>query len=690
MKRILVTAALPYANGPIHIGHLVEYIQSDIFVRFLKLSGKHAVFCCADDTHGAPIEINARKQGISPEQLIAKYFDEHRRDFKDFLIAFDSYYSTNSTENKEYADYFFEQAKKKGLIYTKEIEHAFCEKDQRFLPDRFVKGTCPKCGAADQYGDVCEKCNAAYNTIDLIEPYCTICGSPPVRKKSTHYFFKLSSMAAALDTWLVENKRLQKEIVNSVRNWIKEGLKDWDISRDGPYFGFKIPGEENKFYYVWLDAPIGYIASTAHYCEHHGGDALDYWKHKDGEVIHFIGKDIIYFHYLFWPALLTAADYSLPTNIITHGHLTVNGEKMSKSRGTFLTARDYLDRANPELLRFYFATNLSWHMADINLDEKDFKDKVNTELVGNVMNFAYRVLSFADRNFEGQIVPVGESAFTNELEAMHDRIQRQYERCDLREAMKLILHYSSLGNKHFQEKEPWKLIKENREQAQEVVSRCVNIVKNLCVLLKPVLPKVAAELEVQLNIKEQKWPDLNFSMGKHKISHAKILLIKLDDKALFAVRSPFSALNIKVAKVLTVEDHPNAEKLYVLRIDLGAEQRTLVAGLKGYVAREDLLGRNICALTNLEPAKLRGVESQGMLLAAESGSVVKPLEAPNSKPGDQVMVEGIAPGERQITFKEFQEIALLVKDRKAEFDGTQLKTATEPISCDIADGARVR
>ena len=682
----MITSALPYANGPIHIGHLVEYVQSDVFTRFLRLTGKKVIHCCADDTHGTPIEINAKKLGVTPEQLITKYYKEHTDDFKAFLIDFDSYYSTNTPENKKFSDFVFNKAKEKGLIYTKDVEHAYCESCKRFLPDRFVKGKCPKCGAEDQYGDVCEACNAAYDTVDLVEPFCTICKATPVRKSSMHYFFKLSALSQELYEWLTSNENLQKEIVNWVKNWIKDGLKDWDISRDGPYFGFKIPGEEDKYYYVWLDAPIGYIASTENYCRQHNLDAMkDYWTSKDCNIIHFIGKDIVYFHYLFWPALLKAADLNLPDTLLTHGFLTVNGEKMSKSRGTFLTARDFLKKCDPELLRFYFAGNLSRKMNDINLDEKDFKDRINNELVGNISNFAYRVLSFTEKNYGSKTVKIQQDALTQELESIHDEIRDLYERCDFREAVKRIAHYSSLGNKCFQENEPWN----NKDKSHGVVSLCVNIVKNLCILLKPILPKRTEELESQLNLKDLKWTDLGFDLGEHQIGKPKALVEKIPETKLFEIGSGFSKLNIKVGKVLSVEDHPDAEKLYVLKVDLGGEERQLVAGLKGYLSKEEIEGKHICVVTNLEHAKLRGVESQGMLLAGEKGDKVQILTANESQPGDQVFIDGVKPKDEKIQFKQFQQIKMTIKGGKAFYEDSVLKTEKEEVACDIEDGAKV-
>ncbi|MFW6109473.1 MAG: methionine--tRNA ligase, partial [archaeon] len=391
-KKTLITSALIYANGPVHIGHMVEYIQTDIYVRFLKMSGRDAIYCGAEDTHGTPIEINAAKEGVSPEDFIERWWKEHKRDYDNYLVDFDSYYSTNSPENKHYTELIFNRLKEKGHIYTKEIELTYCENCERYLPDRFVKGTCPNCGAQDQYGDVCEKCNTAYSTIDLLNPYCSICGSTPIRRKSRHYFFKLSEFSDWLRDWLNNNKRLQPEIRNQVLTWVKDGLEDWCISRDGPYFGFKIPGEKDKYFYVWLDAPIGYIASTANYCKDREFSADDIWQTDEHKIIHFIGKDIIYFHLLFWPAVLHGAGFHVPDNIVVHGFLTVNGEKMSKSRGTFLTAEEFQKYLDPELLRFFYAANLSHTMTDIDLDLKNLENRINNELVSNLANLVYRVM----------------------------------------------------------------------------------------------------------------------------------------------------------------------------------------------------------------------------------------------------------------------------------------------------------
>ncbi|MBS3109848.1 methionine--tRNA ligase [Candidatus Woesearchaeota archaeon] len=707
-KRTLVTAALPYANGPIHIGHLVEYIQTDVYVRFLKLIGKDAIFCCADDTHGTPIQINAEKQGITPEELIAKYYEEHTRDFADFQIHFDSYYSTNSPENKKYSDYFFESAKKKGLIYTKEVELAYCETDKRFLPDRFVKGKCPKCGAEDQYGDVCEKCNSAYATIELVDPYCVLCKNTPARKKSVHYFFKLSSLSGMLEKWLKENKSLQDEVRNFVLNWIKEGLKDWDISRDGPYFGFKIPGEEDKYYYVWLDAPIGYIASTENYARENGLDAeKDYWKSEDAEIIHFIGKDIIYFHYLFWPALLHAADFNMPTSLFVHGFLTVNGEKMSKSRGTFLTARQFLEHYDAGFLRYYYASNLSKKLSDIDLNFKDFHERINNELVANIANLAYRALSMLNVSFQSQIGSGLDSDFIAGLRKNYDKIQDAYGNLDFREAVKLILNASSQGNKYMQDNAPWKMVKEDKEGAHKVLNSVANIVKDVSILVKPILPEFSRRLEEQLGLEGLEWGNLNDTLASCKISRAEIIIKKIDDEKLEVFggekmedESPkqdegitFSRLNVKVGQVMSVENHPNADKLLLLKIDLGTEQRRIVAGLRGHYTNDSLLGKKLCIVTNLERNKLRGVESEAMLLAGDDGEEVGVLFAEESEPGDQVYIDGAEPDDANniLSFKDFQQIEMRIVDGKPTCNGKVFKTDKEEIKVEkVKDGARVR
>jgi len=677
-KKILVTSALPYANGPIHIGHLVEYIQTDIFVRFLKLIGKEIIYICADDSHGTAIEINAKKENTTPEKFIAKWLEEHQDDFKNFHIHFDNYYTTNSKENKEYSDFIFNKLKDNGHIYEKEIELNYCDNCRRFLPDRYIKGNCPKCRAEDQYGDVCEQCHSTYKTTDLVNPYCVICKSKPVRKKSRHYFFKLSAFSKKLKKWLTENKNLQREVVNHVIKWVDE-LEDWDITRDSPYFGFNIPGEKDKYYYVWLDAPIGYISSTKDYCNKHKLNIDDYWK--NGSVTHFIGKDIIYFHFLFWPAMLMDAGFTLPESIVVHGFLTVNKEKMSKSRGTFFTAKEFLKRYDPEFLRYYYSSNLTNKMEDIDLNLDDFIDKVNNELIANIANFIYRVLYFTVKNFNGKITDS-----IDDLQIKYDDVINDYNVLNFREAVKKILEISSKGNKYFQEHEPWKLINDSREDTQKIVNTCFNLIKDLTILLKPILPKFTEEIEKQINLKLA-IKDLGKPVKSHKIKDAKIIFQKIEKKTKEeeTVQDPFSKLNIKVARVIDVKEHPKADKLYVMDIDLGQEKKVIVSGLRDYYTKEELLNKNICVLANLEKAKLRGIESKGMLLAAESKGVCKLLLAPNSSPGDQVYIEGIIPLNKEIDYKTFSKIKLKTKKKKAVYNDKILRTDNEEVVVDIED-----
>jgi len=530
-ERVLVTSALIYANGPVHIGHIVEYIQTDIFVRFLRLIGRDVIYICGDDTHGTPIEINAQRQGVGPEELIEKSYKEHTRDFKSFRISFDNFYSTNTPENKRLSDMIFSRLKEAGHIYQKEIELTYCEHCRRFLPDRYVKGKCPRCGADEQYGDVCEKCNSTYEPADLIEPYCTVCKSRPVKKASNHYFFRLSSFSERLREWITSNDNLQQEIKNFVLNWIKEGLKDWCISRDGPYFGFRVPGEENKYYYVWLDAPIGYIASTENYCKGRDCSAMDYWESDRASIIHFIGKDIIYFHFLFWPAMLMGSGLALPESIVVHGFLNVAGEKMSKSRGTFFTAEEFANAISPELLRFYYASSLGPKMEDINLDFWDFQDRINNELVANIANFAYRVLSFANTRLESRLkaCTIRESPLCNEHAACVEGIRHAYDDLDFRAAVRLILRLSSAGNKHFQDNAPWRLINEDAGKTQEVVSLCANLVKDIAIALSPIMPDFCSKLAAQLGQEGLSWDDMGISLGECTIPRAEIILRRLGD-----------------------------------------------------------------------------------------------------------------------------------------------------------------
>ncbi len=656
-KKILVTSALPYANGPIHIGHLVEYIQTDIYVRFLKSCGYNAIYCCADDTHGAPIEINAMKLGITPEQIIEKYYKEHIEDFKSFSIDFDNFYTTNSPENKYFSDYFFTKLKENGDIYQKEVELTYCETCKRFLPDRYVKGKCPKCGAEDQYGDSCEKCNSTYQTVDLIDAYCTICQGKPTRRKSLHYFFKLSNYSEKLKTWLEENKNLQPEVKNYVLNWIKEGLKDWDITRDAPYFGFKIVGEEDKYYYVWLDAPIGYIASCKNYCDRNNLNYEDYWKSKDGMIIHFIGKDIIYFHFLFWPAMLMGVGFNLPENIIVHGFLTVNNEKMSKSRGTFITANECAKKLNPQYLRFYYASILGHSLKDINLDIEELKNKINSELIDNFGNLVNRCFSFIYKNFNGELSDFSYPEYEEKVLNLSKKAIDHYNNFDFHLAVRAILEIGIFANKLFQDTAPWNLIKNNKNEAQSFLSFIVNIAKIMASLLKPIIPNIIENFEKILNYENLTIDkDINFELKQHRINKPKILMKKIEKLDLFA-DLPESKIVLKSGKIINVNEHPNADKLYVLEVDFDNEKKQIIAGIKEFYNKEELLNKNAVFVYNLKPAKLKGIKSEGMILAAKSNDGKLGIILTDLPSGERLKIENVnLYFEDEINIKHFQKI----------------------------------
>jgi len=502
--KILITSALPYANGPIHLGHLVEYVQTDICVRFLRSSGQDVVYFCADDTHGTPIELNARKQGLSPEDFVARWYDEHRRDFEAFGIQFDQYWTTNSPENRRYSELIYERLKAAGDIDRRSVEQTYCEVDRRFLPDRFVRGACPNCKAQDQYGDVCEKCGKTYAPTDLLEPRCAICGSAPVRRKSEHLFFKLSSHQGYLLDVIGRPEFIDRGVANQLKQFFEKGLADWDISRDGPYFGFPIPGETDKYFYVWLDAPIGYIATTERWAQVTGKakDALAYWeKGADTRIVHFIGKDIVYFHALFWPAVLDRAGFKRPDQIVVHGHLTIDGQKMSKTRGNFVTARQYLDRLDPSYLRYFYASNLGAGPEDLDLSLQDFRLRVNGELVNNVGNLANRGLTMLAGPLQKRLAPAGDGPgrkLVEESLARAKEIRAAYERLELRAAVKAILEISAAGNQFLQAQAPWAQIKKDPEAARAVLSDAAEVAYLVGALLWPVVPRLSEKLFAQL------------------------------------------------------------------------------------------------------------------------------------------------------------------------------------------------
>jgi methionyl-tRNA synthetase len=655
-RKILVTSALPYANGSIHLGHLVEYIQTDIWVRFQKMQGHEVHYVCADDTHGTPIMLRAEKEGVTPEALIEGVHKEHSADFDDFLVGFDNYYSTNSDENKTLSQDIYKALKANGKIATKTIEQFYDPVKNMFLPDRFIKGECPKCHAKDQYGDSCEVCGATYNPTELIGAYSAVSGAAPVRKETEHHFFKLSDCEAFLKEW-TRSGTLQGEAANKMGEWFQNGLNDWDISRDAPYFGFEIPDAPGKYFYVWLDAPIGYMASFKNLCAKNGLDFDEYWKaDSDTELYHFIGKDILYFHALFWPATLKYSGYRTPTQIFAHGFLTVNGEKMSKSRGTFITARSYLDHVkNPEYLRYYYAAKLNSTMEDIDLNLEDFVARVNSDLVGKYINIASRTAGFINKRFDGKLHPSTDNAVVNELKSAANDIAKAYTARDYSKALREVMRLSDLANGFVAERAPWVMAKQEDKDAelQQVCSDALEMFRLLTLYLKPVLPKLATEIEAFLNIKPMQWQSLETSLTvEHAINDYNHLITRIEPKAIEAMvesnkenlqstempvkaapaktevmtEEPagdyihiddFTKVDLRIAKIVNAEHVEGAEKLLKLTLDIGEENtRQVFAGIKAAYDPETLKGRLTVMVANLAPRKMKFGMSEGMVLAA--------------------------------------------------------------------------
>ncbi len=660
-RKILVTSALPYANGSIHLGHLVEYIQTDIWVRFQKMQGNTVHYVCADDTHGTPIMLRAEKEGISPEALIAKVHTEHYADFSEFLVEFDNYYSTNSPENKELASSIYKSLKANGKIATKTIEQFYDPVKNMFLPDRFIKGECPKCHAKDQYGDSCEVCGATYNPTELINPFSAVSGAAPVRKETEHYFFKLSECSDFLRGW-TRSGTLQQEAANKMNEWIGEAgenkLSDWDISRDAPYFGFEIPDAPGKYFYVWLDAPIGYMASFKNLCAKNGLDFDEYWKaDSTTELYHFIGKDILYFHALFWPATLEYSGYRKPTQVFSHGFLTVNGEKMSKSRGTFITARSYLDHIkNPEYLRYYYAAKLNGSMEDIDLNLEDFVARVNSDLVGKYINIASRTAGFISKRFAGKLVSATQHAVVEIIKASAPEIAKAYEARDYSRALREIMRLADLANADVAEAAPWVVAKQEGNEAQAKLhtdcSSALEMFRLLTLYLKPALPDLAANIERFLNIAPLTWASVNDSFADdHAINEYNHLITRIDPKHIeamteankenlqksapaFANVAPpvsavsknagdyisiddFTKVDLRIAKIVNAEHVEDAEKLLRLSLDIGeANPRQVFAGIKSAYDPATLVGRLTVMVANLAPRKMKFGMSEGMVLAA--------------------------------------------------------------------------
>ena len=682
-RKILVTSALPYANGSIHLGHMVEHIQTDVWVRFQKLRGHECHYCCADDTHGTPVMLAAQKQGIAPEDMIAKVREEHLADFTGFFIGYDNYYSTHSPENKQFSQDIYRALKANGKIESRVIEQLFDPEKQMFLPDRFVKGECPKCHAQDQYGDNCEVCGTTYAPTELINPYSAVSGAKPELRESEHFFFKLGECADFLKAWTSGNNphdgkpHLQPEALNKMKEWLGEGeettLSDWDISRDAPYFGFEIPDAPGKYFYVWLDAPVGYMASFKNLCDRIGIDFDEYFKaDSQTEMYHFIGKDILYFHALFWPAMLHFSGHRAPTGVYAHGFLTVDGQKMSKSRGTFITAKSYLEQGlNPEWMRYYIAAKLNSKIEDIDLNLQDFISRVNSDLVGKYVNIAARASGFIAKRFEGRLKDVADSELLAKLTAQSEAIAECYESREYAKALRDIMALADIVNEYVDANKPWELAKQEGqdERLHEVCSELINAFTMLTAYLAPVLPKVAENAAKFLNLEAITWANTRETLGEHAINKYEHLMQRVEQKqvddlieankqSITAAAAPaaeeskyekvaeqasfddFMKIDMRVAKVLNCEAVEGSTKLLKFDLDFGFEKRIIFSGIAAsYPNPAELNGRMVIAIANFAPRKMAkfGV-SEGMILsAATAEGKLKLLDVDaGAQPGDKV------------------------------------------------------
>lgn len=680
-RKILVTCALPYANGSIHLGHMLEHVQADIWVRYQRLRGNTINFVCADDAHGTPIMLKAQQLGMKPEEMIAQVSQEHQADFSGFDISFDNYHSTHSEENRELASFIYTQLKKNGFITSRTISQLFDPEKEMFLPDRFVKGTCPKCKSEDQYGDNCDNCGATYSPTELIDPKSAVSGATPVLKESEHFFFDLPQMESMLKDW-TRSGSLQTEIANKMQEWFESGLQQWDISRDAPYFGFEIPGEKNKFFYVWLDAPIGYMGSFKNLCSKRADlDFDEYWnKDSSTELYHFIGKDIVYFHSLFWPATLDGAGFRKPNNIFVHGYVTVNGAKMSKSKGTFIKANTYLQYLDPEALRYYYAAKLNNKIDDFDLNLDDFTQRVNADVVNKIVNLASRNAGFITKRFEGQLAAeCAEPELYQEFVSGKEEIAHLFENREYSRAIREITALADKANQYIDEKAPWVLAKEEGKEAelQAVCSMGINLFRALMTYLKPVMPELAKRSEAFLN-ETLTWDAIDAPLVAHEVTKFKALFSRIDPKRVEMMleasrqdaieeqkakekaekaqkeadkaseKEPvlpeiefddFAKLDLRVAKVLVCEDVPKANKLLRFELDLGGETRQVFSGIKSAYKAEELIGKHVVMVANLKPRKMKFGMSEGMILCAgQGGKDIWVLEAnENTQPGMRVL-----------------------------------------------------
>lgn len=668
-RQILVTNALPYANAALHLGHIMEYTQTDVWVRFQRMRGNECYYLSADDAHGTAIMLKADEKGISSEQHIADMRAIHEADFKDFLISVDNYHTTHSDENRAFSELIYNRLNDNGHIATREITQAFDPEKNLFLADRYIKGTCPKCHADDQYGDNCESCGATYAATDLINPVSAISGATPVEKASTHYFFKLPEFTQFLQDW-TRSGVVQPEVANKLAEWLDSGLQEWDISRDAPYFGFEIPNAPGKFFYVWLDAPIGYIATFKNLCDREGMDFNHYWNEdSDTELHHFIGKDIVNFHALFWPAMLKSAQFRTPTKICVHGFVTVNGKKMSKSRGTFINARCYLDHLDPEYLRYYYASKLSSSVEDIDLNLEDFQQKVNSDLVGKVINIASRCAKFVANGNDGILSSSIENpALWAQVSGAADKIAGYYENRDYSKAIREIMSQADAANEYIAAKEPWKLNKDatKKQEVQDICSLGINLFRVLLTYLKPVLPSMSVAGEEFLN-DSLSWASVTEPLLGHKINTFKPLMQRIEkdrvdamveaskEEAFQATAAPlegaladepiaaeinfdeFMKVDLRVARIVKANHVEGAEKLLQLTLDIGGEIRNVFSGIKSSYNPADLEGRLTVMVANLAPRKMRFGMSEGMVLAAADKEGIYLLQPDSgAQPGQRV------------------------------------------------------
>ncbi len=672
-RKILVTTALPYANGPLHLGHLIDNIQADIWVRFQKMQGHQCTYICGSDSHGTPIMIQAEKLGLPPERMVEQIRQEHLADLTDFYIGIDNYHTTHSPENKTLVETVYQRHLDNGNIIKRTIMQAYDPEKNMFLPDRFIKGECPRCGAKDQYGDNCEVCGATYSPTELKNPYSTLSGAKPIEKTSEHYFFKLQNYETTLRDW-TRNGHLQEQVTHKLDEWFEAGLQEWDVSRDSPYFGFNIPGEPNKYFYCWLDAPIGYMASFKNLCDKRGDlNFADYWdKNSNAELYHFIGKDIMYFHALFWPALLYGANFRTPTAIFVHGFLTIDGQKMSKSRGTFIKARTYLKHLPPEYLRYYLAAKLNSRIEDLDIQFEDFMQRVNADLVGKYINIASRCASFIQNHFAGQLsAHCSEPALLQEFAVLGDEIAEKFASLELSQAIRQIMLLADRANQYIDEKKPWAAMKDpaRHQEVQDICSVGINLFRLLTIYLKPILPETAKHVEDFLNIPALTWQDRLQPLLKHTIKPYQPLMKRLEKKEIDAMKETmrqdvevttataqpqtqstvepikevisiddFAKIDLRIAKIVQAEHVEGAEKLLRLELDLGGEKRQVFAGIKSAYQPEQLTGKLTVMVANLAPRQMRFGESQGMVLAAGPGGKDLWLLNPDSgaQPGMRV------------------------------------------------------